>query len=67
LIRITGGSSTDVAAGKANILKRKLQGSSPPKSRAKGGKTSEAEERILEADDHSAGEEAVFCEGQCQG
>lgn len=52
--------------------KRKLQGSTPPKSKAKGGKTSEADcliclEPILEADDHCVGEEAVFCEGQCQG
>ena len=51
--------------------KRKLQGFSPPKSKAKGGKTSEVDcliclEPILEADDHCVGEEAVFCEGQCQ-
>jgi len=51
--------------------KRKLQGFSPPKTKAKGGKTSEADcliclEPILEADDHCVGEEAVFCEGQCQ-
>ena len=37
--------------------KRKLQGTSPPKSKAKGGKTSEADrlickELILESDDH---------------
>ena len=52
--------------------KRKLQGISPPKSKAKGGKTSEAdclicEEPILEADDHCIGDEVVFCEGHCQG
>ena len=52
--------------------KRKLQGISPPKSKVKGGKTSKAdclicEEPILEADDHCIGDEAVFCEGHCQG
>jgi len=52
--------------------KRKLQATSPPKRNAKGGKTSEAdclicEDPILEADEHCAGEDALFCEGNCQG
>jgi len=52
--------------------KRKLQGSEPPKNKAKEGKTSETDcliclEPSLEADDHCVGEDAVFCEGQCQG
>ena len=52
--------------------KRKLLTSSPPNRKAKGGKSSEAdclicEEPILEADDHCTGDEAVFCEGDCQG
>jgi len=52
--------------------KSKLQGMSPPKKNAKGGKNSEAdclicEEPILEPSEHCAGEEAVFCEGSCQG
>ena len=55
-----------------NSAKRKLQSISPAKRKSKGGKTSEAdclicEEPILEADEHCAGEDAVFCEGECQG
>jgi len=45
--------------------KRKLQGVSPPKRKAKGGKNSEAdclicEEAILEPSDTCVGDEAVF-------
>jgi len=52
--------------------KRKLQGTSPPKRNVKGGKNSETdclicEEPILEPNEHCAGEDAVFCEGNCQG
>ena len=52
--------------------KRKLSGASPPKSKAKGGKNSEAdclvcEEPILEPSEHYEGDEAVYCEGNCQG
>lgn len=52
--------------------KRKLQGTSPPKRKAKGGKNSEVdclicEEPILEPSENCAGDEAVFCEGSCQG
>ena len=52
--------------------KRKLQGTSPPKRNAKGGKSSETdclicEEPILEPSEHCTGEDAVFCEGSCQG
>ena len=66
------GSRTVAMSQPRRKSKRKLQGSSPPKSKAKEGKTSEVdclicEEPILEADDHCVGEEAVFCEGQCQG
>ena len=52
--------------------KRKLTGTSPPNRKTKGGKNSEmdcliCEKPILEASDHCEGEEAVFCEGSCQG
>jgi len=52
--------------------KRKLQGASPPKRKAKGSKNSEAdclicEEAILKPSDTYVGDEAVFCEGSCQG
>ena len=52
--------------------KRKLAGASPPKRKAKGGKKSEVdclicEEPILEPSEHCDGDEAVFCEGSCQG
>ena len=52
--------------------KRKLQATSPPKRNVKGSKTSEVdclicEEPILEADEHCAGEDPLFCEGECQG
>ena len=52
--------------------KRKLQGTSPHKRKTKGGKNSEAdclicEEPILEAGEHCVGDDAVFCEGNCQG
>jgi len=54
------------------MSKRKLQSTSPKKKKSKGGKTSEADclicdELILEADEHCVGEDAVFCEGDCQG
>jgi len=52
--------------------KRKLSGASPPKRKVKGGKNSEADclvcdEPILEPGEHCEGDEAVFCEGNCQG
>ena len=52
--------------------KRKLAGSSPPKRKSKNVKNSEAdcivcEEAILEPGENSDGDEAVFCEGDCQG
>jgi len=52
--------------------KRKLKGASPSKRKAKGSKNSEAdclicEEAILEPSDTYVGDEAVFCEGSCQG
>ena len=52
--------------------KRKLQPSSPPNRKVKGGKSSKAdcliyEELILEADNHCIGDEAVLCEDDCQG
>jgi len=52
--------------------KRKLSGASPPKSKAKDGKNSEAdclvcEEAILEPGERYEGDEAVYCEGSCQG
>jgi len=51
--------------------KRKLQGASPPKRKAKSGKNSKADclickEAILEPSDTCVGDEAVFCEGSCQ-
>jgi len=54
--------------------KRKLQTSnSPPKRKSKNVKTnsetdcSVCEEPILECGEHCEGDEAVFCEGDCQG
>ena len=52
--------------------KRKLEGTSPPKRKPKGGKNSEAdclicEEPILEAGEHCDGDDAVYCENSCQG
>jgi len=45
---------------------------SPPKRKPKGGKNSEAdclicEQPILEAGEHCEGDDAVYCEGSCQG
>lgn len=53
-------------------LKRKLATTSPPKRKAKGVKNSEVDclicdEPILEPSEHCEGDEAVFCEGNCQG
>jgi len=52
--------------------KRKLAGNSPPKRKTKNVKNSESdcivcEEPILEPNDNCDGDEAVFCEGDCQG
>ena len=52
--------------------KRKLAGNSPPKRKTKNVKNSEAdcivcEEPILEPSENCDGDEAVFCEGDCQG
>ena len=52
--------------------KRKLPGTSPQKRKAKGVKNSEVdclicEVPILEPGEHCVGDEAVFCEGSCQG
>ena len=52
--------------------KRKLATPSPPKRNAKGGKTSQADclicdEPILEQSENCVGDDAVFCEGSCQG
>ena len=52
--------------------KRKHSGNSPPKRTPKNIKNSEAncivcKEPILEAGEHCKGDEAVFCEGDCQG
>jgi len=52
--------------------KRKLAGTTPPKRKAKGGKNSEAdclicEKPILDVSENCVGEDAVFCEGSCQG
>jgi len=52
--------------------KRKLAGNSPSKRKTKNAKNSEAdcivcEEPILEPSENCDGDEAVFCEGDCQG
>jgi len=52
--------------------KRKLPGTSPPKRNTKNVKNSEADcivcdEPILEPSENCEGDEAVFCEGDCQG
>jgi len=57
---------------KGQKAKRKLAGTSPPKRNAKGGKNSEAdclicEEPIVEQSENCTGDEALFCEGSCQG
>jgi len=59
-------------ATKGRKPKRKLAGMSPPKRNAKGGKNSEADclicdQPVLEPSEICIGDEAVFCEGSCQG